>query len=429
MENNNSRPTTVPAEAVWNANDNEWELGSKKNGKPSGNWKWWLAPIGYLVCETNFDDEGNIMNYTRFHPDGSISRKGTYKDGREHGITTYFKCNVNTTEYFTIPRPDPAIWKAELTFEQGTIVGENYFSKDGERVDYKYYTSPRIRLSPLSLGFHKVKLAKADQSAFLRSSDEWEILSGVLIACQSGDFSELDRIPKLLRLNDSFLFWKAAMELVGFAGSWRFIQHLFNGYAEQVHDGGNQYFLSIALGNSSGLWAVEPLLTLHDAAIKEEPRYQIEGELSFLLEEDTGPIFAGADETTAVSDDDEMEVSTAIDFEGYAKDVRNARDEIIKSIGSNELPVFEATILDINATARKLYQRLTSGEDNSWGRLYREQMLFEASTGVDCSGFYDKEHRLQPLAAAAIMESFLESDQGGRFQPGCRYFFGHLIEN
>jgi hypothetical protein len=51
---------------------------------------------------------------------------------------------------------------------------------------------------------------------------------------------------------------------------------------------------------------------------------------------------------------------------------------------------------------------------------------FEASTGIDCRAFY-KNDDVQPLAAAEILERFLESGAAARFVPGKRYFFGHEV--
>jgi hypothetical protein len=51
---------------------------------------------------------------------------------------------------------------------------------------------------------------------------------------------------------------------------------------------------------------------------------------------------------------------------------------------------------------------------------------FEASTGIDCTPFY-KDGALQPLAAAAIIEGFLNSTEADQYQNGARYFFGHRI--
>jgi hypothetical protein len=51
---------------------------------------------------------------------------------------------------------------------------------------------------------------------------------------------------------------------------------------------------------------------------------------------------------------------------------------------------------------------------------------FEANTGIDCRPFYKNEN-LQPLAAAAILEDFLDSGEAEKYEPGVRYFFGHRI--
>lgn len=72
-----NKPESVPAEAVWNASENEWELGEKNDqGNNIGEWKWWLAPNGHLVSHVIYEgDSGQNFTYTRFHPDGTYSQK------------------------------------------------------------------------------------------------------------------------------------------------------------------------------------------------------------------------------------------------------------------------------------------------------------------------------------------------------------------
>ena len=279
----------------------------------------------------------------------------------------------------------------------------------------------------LASGFHlrSVNVSESDANILLNSSDVWEVLAGVLLSCRSGNFVELSRIPDLLRRDDGFLFQIAAFELVGYAGSWNFIDRFFKGFLSEINDSNIQYYLAITLANSCGLWAVEPLLELHAAAVEQESRYQIERHLSYLLEEENDFLWIGAEEQE-VPDPDKFEVHTTVDFESYAEEVRLARQEVVERIGSMEKPVYEGRLLNINDIAKRVYDRLTS-EDEATGRIYREHMIFEATTGTDCSGFYDKENSLQYLPAAAIMEDFFESDAGIRFQPGQRYFFGHPI--
>lgn len=133
------RPAQVPKEAKWNGDEKEWELGVKKKEKLIGNWKWWLAPKGYLVCETNFDDKGNILNYSRFHADGTFSQKGkvTYENGkRVFSFVEYQRSKEKTTEYFGAD-VHPSIWKMEITDQKGKRT-VNYFLEDGTKVDQDY---------------------------------------------------------------------------------------------------------------------------------------------------------------------------------------------------------------------------------------------------------------------------------------------------
>jgi hypothetical protein len=51
---------------------------------------------------------------------------------------------------------------------------------------------------------------------------------------------------------------------------------------------------------------------------------------------------------------------------------------------------------------------------------------FEASTGIDCGTFF-RNGQVQPLAAAAIVEAFLEGEAATKYEPGVRYFFSHRI--
>ncbi len=130
MSNEPTRPDTVPPEAIWNEAENEWEIGEHRDGVPVGEWKWWLAPTGHLCCHTFYDDNGNIKSFTRYHPDGTMSRKGTYKDGVEHGITTYQRSHNPTLEGFP-PDFDEQIWRIEAEYVDGEAVAIKCFTEDG----------------------------------------------------------------------------------------------------------------------------------------------------------------------------------------------------------------------------------------------------------------------------------------------------------
>jgi hypothetical protein len=54
----------------------------------------------------------------------------------------------------------------------------------------------------------------------------------------------------------------------------------------------------------------------------------------------------------------------------------------------------------------------------------------EATTGLDCSDFYDRETAcLRTLHVAARLEGLIAGGKLDGFVDGKRYFFGHLVPN
>ncbi|MFK7799595.1 MAG: hypothetical protein AB8E82_19235 [Aureispira sp.] len=129
MDKNQKRPVTVPKEAIWNASQNEWELGVKNDqGNYIGEWKWWLAPKGHLCCHTFFDENGQVLSFKRFHPNGEVSRYGTFENGKQIE-DVYLKSTEATTENFAYGNSDGNAFKAVK--RSGVPVSFDYFDKDG----------------------------------------------------------------------------------------------------------------------------------------------------------------------------------------------------------------------------------------------------------------------------------------------------------
>ena len=79
------RPEGVPADAVWNERDREWELGARRDGHEVGDWAWWRAD-GTLACRSRFDDAGALHGVARrWHPNGEPSLVAPYVAGKLHG--------------------------------------------------------------------------------------------------------------------------------------------------------------------------------------------------------------------------------------------------------------------------------------------------------------------------------------------------------
>ena len=139
------RPTTVPAEAVWNASENEWESGKKnKKGNNIGEWKWWLAPKGHLVCHTFFDNKGNIETFKRFHPNGEISQYGKGKNGK-FIERVWQRSTEETTDGF--PVYHDYVWKAAQRCGEIPVEYDHY-DKEGNHLNKKIEIADDLKNAP-----------------------------------------------------------------------------------------------------------------------------------------------------------------------------------------------------------------------------------------------------------------------------------------
>ncbi len=126
------KPETVPEKAFWDQQTGEWVLGKKsKDGRYIGEWKWWLAPKGHLVCHTFFKNDGSIDRYKRFHPNGEVSQWGQMGNDGKFETRVYIRSTEETTELF--PYADPSVWRA---VDKGTIpVSYDLYDKDGKKLN------------------------------------------------------------------------------------------------------------------------------------------------------------------------------------------------------------------------------------------------------------------------------------------------------
>ena len=106
----------------------------------------------------------------------------------------------------------------------------------------------------------------------------------------------------------------------------------------------------------------------------------------------------------------------------YSEFVMARYREVRKQMASDEVIVFKGQIFSVRSSARIILKALN---DNTFDFPLRRK--FEASTGLDCSGFYGEDGKLLPLSAAAIVEDFLEGPEAAKYEEGVRYFFGHRI--
>jgi hypothetical protein len=109
------------------------------------------------------------------------------------------------------------------------------------------------------------------------------------------------------------------------------------------------------------------------------------------------------------------------ELEDYLDAVRARYEQVTEELGTDQVFVYRGAIFGVQRMARYILQRVRRPFVR--GELRHR---FEAATGIDCRAFY-KGGDVQPLAAAALIEEFLESPDAAKYQDGVRYFFGHRI--
>ena len=133
MSETPERPEGVPAEATWSPNDNEWIVAPRDDEQREHGLVRYFRPDGTLCCETEHVHGTPHGMFKRFHETGDVSREGRFVEGTLEGTNVFLRCEGETSESF--PRGlGPDVWRAEMDFEGGQIVGGRLYNRDGARV-------------------------------------------------------------------------------------------------------------------------------------------------------------------------------------------------------------------------------------------------------------------------------------------------------
>jgi len=248
--------------------------------------------------------------------------------------------------------------------------------------------------------------------AALDHGNPWVVFAAVLQRAKSGRFGAMPHLLGLIQSTDDYLLWNHCAELLGDAApaalvetvSERLATHLFN--AERP-------VRQIALGRiyrqSKQLSGVPVLLDMYLKSTDRRETGILQIYISELLEDELG-VFAGC----STDSDEEFRALALARYE-----------ELRREFGTDRCPVLGGALFSVESLAKRLHAELTSPEPNETNVLRMRHHL-EASTGLDCSSFYDNED-LQYLKATAVVEEFLQTSPGSRYEAGVRYFYGHRI--
>jgi hypothetical protein len=257
-------------------------------------------------------------------------------------------------------------------------------------------------------GYHAFPLTDQDRVDLGGEAGDWEAFAQLLERAKRGNFADVRRLIEWHDKSNSWILGRAYMKLLGDAGKAADLRELLiNVFPnDPLH---YRYSFCEALGNWGSLSVVPALVDVYALSPKSEDAKYVPPRLSQLLETEPGPIKKFPVDGAAAA------------VESYRQLVA-ARNEELKSAFGDDAVVFRGEKLNVAAVAHRGLEDLAKDR-------FDEEMRhkFEAMTGIDCSSFY-KEGELQPLAAAALLEEFLEGPEPAKYQEGVRYFFGRPID-
>ncbi|MBW1807058.1 MAG: thiol reductase thioredoxin [Deltaproteobacteria bacterium] len=143
MSADQKRPESVPENAWWDENDQEWIQGEKNDqGALQGTVKYWRAD-GTLCNECEYVDGTPHGPFKRFHENGDISQEGQFENGKLHGTRTFFASDSETTENMPAGLSEK-VFKAVMEYDLDSVVAGKLFDRDGQRIKEDGSAFPEI---------------------------------------------------------------------------------------------------------------------------------------------------------------------------------------------------------------------------------------------------------------------------------------------
>jgi hypothetical protein len=274
-------------------------------------------------------------------------------------------------------------------------------------------------------------------SSNLYSNNPWITICSVLEHLKQGDFSKLEHLTNLMKKTDAADIWDGCEVLLSYAAPYSLMSKMVKDFEREIFQDchiGVQAHISRLLARSMNLEYIPIILDIYQLIDSQDQLISLEKNISFTLEEEDSTIYEGP-KYKRIEEDYGLgnqipeflkgETKLIYDTNEYVRIVSQIYTELKnKYVYKENISIFEGNLFSVKAFLKKLLNSLRKNKNTE--RISVSRMVFEATTGKNCNDFY-KDGVLQPIAAVAIVEDFLESGEVEKYESGVRYFFGHRI--
>ncbi|MDB4977388.1 MAG: hypothetical protein JWN48_5729 [Myxococcaceae bacterium] len=247
----------------------------------------------------------------------------------------------------------------------------------------------------------------------LVDADKWIVLASVLEHAKNGDFGHMHRLySDAIDERGSPTLGGACLDLIADAGGHSDLEFLANLIVSQDVPAAMRVEACVSAGACGELWLVEYMLECWKSIDRHADRESIDVAIRGIIEPEggEGPI-AQIDMLDAPKE--------------YEAAVTARYKQLVSDAGSYETSFFFGTPVDVPTLVWRMRDLV---EQDDPGGIDTQWRKFEPMTGVDCSSFHTPTG-VDLKAVTAVLDAFeaQRPSASHRFEPGKRYFFGHLV--
>lgn len=244
---------------------------------------------------------------------------------------------------------------------------------------------------------------------YLTSSNSWEQLLCITLQAQSGDFRNAEHLLDLvMRSSDSHLR-DCAVTVFGFCAPSQSLARIGEIFHHSDYDTRLEAYVAACL---TGSLTVAELLCHHRTRVTGYERERVMDHLSSMLEPE--------------SDSSEL-IDSPLADSAFVEKVGRMVNFLCDRHGV-QTAIFHGEPLRVDNLASSIAALCSEEDPEQYGGIIAQLFsLLEAMTGVPYSGCLDDDCNPVLSTISYKLNTLRQSNLIAKWQPGCRYFFGHKI--